>query len=139
VAVYCGIDWAEGHHDIALVDDEGRLIGKRRIAETLDEVAELAAIGCVNLKWPRDGGARWPQLSCDVDRDADWSSFRPRVSLWRRRVGGSVPVDRTRDDWAPRRRRGLVAAIGRRRRLGVRRWVCGCLGGAGKAVSGRRG
>ena len=44
MAVYCGIDWAEGHHDIALVDDEGRLIGKRRIAETLDGFAELAAM-----------------------------------------------------------------------------------------------
>jgi transposase len=44
VAVYCGIDWAEGHHDIALVDDEGRLVGKRRIADSLDGFAELAAM-----------------------------------------------------------------------------------------------
>jgi len=22
--------------------------------------------GCVNPKWPRDGGARWPQLRCDA-------------------------------------------------------------------------
>jgi Transposase len=44
VAVYCGIDWAEGHHDIALVDDQGRLVAKRRIGETLDGVAELTAI-----------------------------------------------------------------------------------------------
>jgi hypothetical protein len=44
VAVYCGIDWAEGHHDIALVDDDGQLIAKRRINETLDGVAELTAM-----------------------------------------------------------------------------------------------
>jgi transposase len=44
VAVYCGIDWAEGHHDIALVDDQGRLVAKRRIGETLDGVAELTAM-----------------------------------------------------------------------------------------------
>jgi hypothetical protein len=31
VAVYCGIDWAEGHHDIALVDGDGTLVAKRRI------------------------------------------------------------------------------------------------------------
>jgi hypothetical protein len=36
VAVYCGIDWAEGHHDIALVDDEGKLVAKRRINESLE-------------------------------------------------------------------------------------------------------
>src|SRR4051812_20677669 len=44
MAIYCGIDWAEGHHDIALVDDEGRVVGKRRIDESLDGVAELTAM-----------------------------------------------------------------------------------------------
>jgi transposase len=31
--VFCGIDWAEDHHDVALVDAEGVLIAKRRIAD----------------------------------------------------------------------------------------------------------
>jgi transposase len=31
--VYCGIDWAEGHHDVALVDQDGRLLAKRRISD----------------------------------------------------------------------------------------------------------
>jgi transposase len=44
MAVYCGIDWAEGHHDIALVDGDGVLIGKRRIEESLDGVAEFTAM-----------------------------------------------------------------------------------------------
>lgn len=44
MAVYCGIDWAEGHHDIALVNDEGKLIAKRRINETPEGVAELTAM-----------------------------------------------------------------------------------------------
>jgi transposase len=44
VAVYCGIDWAEGHHDIALVNDDGKLIAKRRINETPDGIAELTAM-----------------------------------------------------------------------------------------------
>jgi transposase len=44
VAVYCGIDWAEGHHDIALVDGEGRLVAKRRIDETVEGIAELTAM-----------------------------------------------------------------------------------------------
>jgi transposase len=39
--VYGGIDWAEGHHDIALVDDDGRLVAKRRISETPTGFAEL--------------------------------------------------------------------------------------------------
>ena len=35
MAVFCGIDWAEGHHDIALIDGDGSLIAKRRINESL--------------------------------------------------------------------------------------------------------
>jgi len=42
--VYCGIDWAEGHHDIALVDDEGRLLAKRRINESVAGLAELGVM-----------------------------------------------------------------------------------------------
>lgn len=31
--IYCGIDWAEKHHDVALVDDTGQLLAKRRITD----------------------------------------------------------------------------------------------------------
>jgi transposase len=41
MSVFCGIDWAEGHHDIALVDDDGQLVAKRRIPETVAGFAEL--------------------------------------------------------------------------------------------------
>lgn len=44
MTVFCGIDWAEGHHDIALVDAEGKLVAKRRIVESLDGLAEFTAM-----------------------------------------------------------------------------------------------
>lgn len=31
MTVFCGIDWAEGHHDVALVDSEGRVLASCRI------------------------------------------------------------------------------------------------------------
>lgn len=31
--LYCGIDWAEGHHDIAIIDSAGELLAKRRITD----------------------------------------------------------------------------------------------------------
>ncbi|MFF4362953.1 IS110 family transposase [Streptomyces sp. NPDC001351] len=31
--IFCGIDWAEHHHDVALVDDTGTLLAKRRITD----------------------------------------------------------------------------------------------------------
>ncbi|MFE9790103.1 IS110 family transposase [Nocardia salmonicida] len=30
---YCGIDWAEGHHDVAIVDQDGTLVSKKRIGD----------------------------------------------------------------------------------------------------------
>ena len=33
VEVFCGIDWAEDHHDVALVDATGNVVGKRRIGD----------------------------------------------------------------------------------------------------------
>lgn len=34
--ITCGIDWAEKHHDIALVDETGKLVAKRRIGDDVD-------------------------------------------------------------------------------------------------------
>ncbi|WP_010355980.1 IS110 family transposase, partial [Streptomyces acidiscabies] len=31
--IYCGIDWAEKTHDVALVDDDGKLLAKRHITD----------------------------------------------------------------------------------------------------------
>src|SRR5215467_4134231 len=39
--VFCGIDWAEGHHDIALAGRDGLLLARRRIS---DDAAGLAAL-----------------------------------------------------------------------------------------------
>jgi transposase len=39
--VFCGIDWAEDHHDIALVHRDGQLLARRRIG---DDAAGLAAL-----------------------------------------------------------------------------------------------
>jgi hypothetical protein len=39
--VFCGIDWAEDHHDIALVGPDGKLLARRRIS---DDAAGLKAL-----------------------------------------------------------------------------------------------
>jgi transposase len=44
VEVFCGIDWASDHHDVALVDHHGALLAKARIG---DDAAGLA--GLLNL------------------------------------------------------------------------------------------
>jgi hypothetical protein len=39
--VTCGIDWSEKHHDVALVDADGKLVARRRIT---DDVAGWKAL-----------------------------------------------------------------------------------------------
>ncbi|HEV3289857.1 MAG TPA: IS110 family transposase [Streptosporangiaceae bacterium] len=42
--VYCGIDWAEDHHDIAVVDRDGKLLARRRISDDVGGLATLLAL-----------------------------------------------------------------------------------------------
>jgi transposase len=39
--VFCGIDWAEDHHDIALVDAGGQLLARRRISDDAAGLGQL--------------------------------------------------------------------------------------------------
>ncbi len=42
--VFCGIDWAEDHHDIAVVNRDGELLGRRRISDDAAGLAQLLAL-----------------------------------------------------------------------------------------------
>jgi transposase len=44
MAVFCGIDWAEDHHDIALVARDGQLLARRRIGDDAAGLAQLLAL-----------------------------------------------------------------------------------------------
>jgi transposase len=41
VALFCGIDWAEAHHDVAVVDTDGLLVAKRRILHSAEGFGQL--------------------------------------------------------------------------------------------------
>jgi transposase len=42
--VYCGIDWAEDHHDISLAGRDGQLLARRRIGDDAAGLAQLLAL-----------------------------------------------------------------------------------------------
>src|SRR5215211_5841846 len=42
--VYCGIDWAEQHHDVAVVDSAGRVLAQQRIGDDLAGFAALTEV-----------------------------------------------------------------------------------------------
>jgi transposase len=39
--IYLGIDWAEAHHDVCLLDDAGTRLGKARIPDGIDGLARI--------------------------------------------------------------------------------------------------
>lgn len=39
--LFCGIDWAEGHHDLAVIDADGQLVVKKRITDDPAGFTEL--------------------------------------------------------------------------------------------------
>jgi transposase len=41
LTITCGIDWAENHHDVALVDEAGKLVAKRRIGDGVQGYRQL--------------------------------------------------------------------------------------------------
>jgi transposase len=42
--IYCGIDWAEDHHDISLADRDGQLLARRRISDDAAGLAQLLGL-----------------------------------------------------------------------------------------------
>ncbi|MDM4783431.1 MULTISPECIES: IS110 family transposase [unclassified Micromonospora] len=41
---YAGLDWGESHHDLAVVDDQGRLITHTRLPDNPEGLAHLLAV-----------------------------------------------------------------------------------------------
>src|SRR5437879_13874679 len=39
--IFVGVDWAEDHHDVCLLDEQGANLGKRRVPEGLDGSRQL--------------------------------------------------------------------------------------------------
>ena len=54
--LFIGDDWAEDHHDVELVDDEGQVLARRRLPEGIGGIAGLHALIADHL--PED----WIQL-----------------------------------------------------------------------------
>src|SRR6478609_9322391 len=42
--LFVGDDWAEGHHDIEIVDDQGKVLARRRLPEGLEGVTRLQSL-----------------------------------------------------------------------------------------------
>jgi transposase len=44
VTLFCGIDWAETHHDVAIIGSDGQLVAKKRIRDDPAGFAQLVEL-----------------------------------------------------------------------------------------------
>jgi transposase len=42
--LFCGIDWATDHHDVAVVDDDGRVVVRGRVSNDAAGFAQLLTL-----------------------------------------------------------------------------------------------
>lgn len=52
--MFCGIDWAEAHHDVAIVDPAGRLVARQRISDDAAGFAVLVELLATHGDSPED-------------------------------------------------------------------------------------
>ena len=57
--LFVGDDWAEGHHDIEIVDEDGKVLARRRLPEGLEGVTRLHSL--VAEQMPDAWGDRDPE------------------------------------------------------------------------------
>jgi hypothetical protein len=82
--VYVGDDWAEDHHDVELVDDDGRRLARARLPEGLEGITRLHSLIAAHMP------ASWAQL------DPTDAAARVRIGIETERdqpdVGGPLPA-----------------------------------------------
>ena len=109
MAVFCGIDWAEDHHDIALVDQDGTLLAKRRIGDDAAGFAALLQLLAEAGDRPGRRRSRWrsrPAAACWWPACAPPAARCSRSTRWRcpatgtgTRSRGASPTPATRWCW----------------------------------------
>jgi transposase/transposase IS116/IS110/IS902 family protein len=52
--LFVGVDWAEAHHDVCVMDEEGAVLGKRRVADTLEGLGQLVELVATYAEEPED-------------------------------------------------------------------------------------
>jgi len=63
--LFVGVDWAEAHHDVCVLDSEGRVLGRRKIADTLAGVGDLHALVARSL----DDEDAVPEVIVGIEKD----------------------------------------------------------------------
>jgi hypothetical protein len=52
--IFVGVDWAEAHHDVCVLDDEGSVLERRRVLDTLEGLRELVELAATHADEPSE-------------------------------------------------------------------------------------
>ena len=61
--IFVGVDWAEAHHDLCVLDEEGAVLGRARVPEGVEGVARIHALVADHIEEPAD-----VVLGIEIDR-----------------------------------------------------------------------
>jgi len=61
LSLLCGIDWATEHHDVAVIDVDGRVVARGRVSDDAVGFAQLA----------KAGGRAWHLIPVGTESDRD--------------------------------------------------------------------
>ena len=86
--LFVGDDWAEGHHDVEIVDDQGVVLARRRLPEGLEGVSRLHALIAAQMP-------------------AEWAELDPEVVASRVKVG----IETDRGSWVGSAGRGGLRGV----------------------------
>ncbi len=50
--VFLGVDWAQEHHDVCLLDEQGSVLGRARVANSLEGVSRVHALVAEHCQEP---------------------------------------------------------------------------------------
>jgi transposase len=94
MAVFCGIDWSEHHHDVALVDDAGQVLASTRITDDLAGFTRLSEL------LAEHGGERFSPVDVALETDRGLLVAALRAAGHRVFAINPKAVDRYRDRYA---------------------------------------
>jgi len=63
---YAGIDWADDHHDLVILDDPGERVRTQRVAHTAEGISDLIALLRTTVTLP-DQTVAWEHLVCVIE------------------------------------------------------------------------
>jgi transposase len=93
MVVFCGIDWAEHHHDVAVVDADGEVLGRARISDDVAGFTRLSELLCTHAKDPAEA-----VVALETDRGLLVAALRG--AAYRVFAINPKAVDRYRDRYA---------------------------------------